>query len=181
MQPDSDLPTRRLWRRRRQSRPTAIEPGEGQESVWDYPRPPKLVPDPRLIEVRTQDHFIASTKRALRVLETASPPTFYLPYEDVRMELLQPATGGSFCEWKGHAGYLDLISGDEIIEQVAWSYERPFGPFAEIADHMAFYPGRLHCYVDGERARHQAGSFYGGWITNEIVGPFKGEPGTGGW
>jgi uncharacterized protein (DUF427 family) len=97
------------------------------------------------------------------------------------MDCLQPTTGGTFCEWKGQASYFDIISGHELIETAAWSYERPFPAFAEIAGHISFYPGRIRCYVDGSRVRPQAGGFYGGWITDEIVGPFKGEAGTGGW
>jgi len=182
MQPDDNQLAKRLWRHRGQARPPfAIEPRENQESVWDYPRPPILAQDSRLVEVRTGRHLIASTKHAVRVLETASPPTFYLPREDVHMEYLSPATGGSFCEWKGQASYFDAISEKGDIVHAAWSYERPCAAFAEIAGHIGFYPDRTDCYVDGERVRSQAGGFYGGWITNEIVGPFKGEPGTGGW
>jgi uncharacterized protein (DUF427 family) len=140
-----------------------------------------LRPDPRLIEVRIGSFMIASTKRAVRVLETASPPTFYLPREDFHPGLLRPAAGSSFCEWKGRASYFDVLNGDEVIEQAAWSYEQARSVFAQIAGRISLYPGRVDCYVDGERVRPQAGGFYGGWITNEIVGPFKGDPGTGGW
>jgi len=179
---NEDLLAKCLWRHRGQDRPAfAIEPREGQESVWDYPRPPILVPDPRPIEVRAGQLMIASTRHAVRMLETASPPTFYLPREDVRMELLRPGTGKSACEWKGRASYFDVLSRDEVIEHAAWSYEQPLAAFTEITGHISFYPGRVDCYVDGERVRPQAGGFYGGWITNEIVGPYKGDPGTGGW
>jgi uncharacterized protein (DUF427 family) len=182
MQPEADLLAERLWLHRGQVRPAfAIEPGKGQESVWDYPRPPVLVEDPRLVEVRIDGRLIACTKRALRVLETASPPTFYLPRQDISMDLLQPASGHSFCEWKGKASYFDLRSGDAMIARAAWSYAHPTEAFAHISSHVSFYPGRIACYVDGERVRSQAGDFYGGWVTNEVVGPFKGEPGTGGW
>lgn len=187
---ESRQPATHLWRHRGQARPPfAIVPGAGQESVWDYPRPPVLVADPRLVEVRLGavggelggEREIASTRRALRVLETASPPTFYLPRADVRMELLVPTPRRSFCEWKGQASYFDAGSGPDAIPAAAWSYEDPTAAFAAIRGHIAFYPGRLACYIDGERVRAQAGGFYGGWITGEIVGPFKGEPGTGGW
>jgi uncharacterized protein (DUF427 family) len=182
MQHDDDRLAKRLWRHRGQARPAfAIKPLEDQESVWDYPRPPILIPDSRLIVVRAGQLEIASTRRSVRILETASPPTFYLPREDVHTEFLRPANGGSFCEWKGQASYFDAISADEVLEKAAWSYQRPFLAFSAIAGYISFYPGRIECYVDGERVRPQAGGFYGGWITDEIVGPFKGEAGTGGW
>ena len=171
-----------LWPHRGQQRPAfALEPAAGQESVWDYPRPPVLVADRRLVEVRVGERSIARTNAAVRILETASPPTFYLPRRDVRMELLQRAGGHSFCEWKGRASYFDVRGEAGPIEQAAWTYEEPFEAFAAIAEHVSFYPGRVACYVDGERVRPQAGGFYGGWVTHEIVGPYKGEPGTGGW
>jgi uncharacterized protein (DUF427 family) len=182
MSPDQDLLAKRLWRHRGQVRPPfAIEPREDQESVWDYPRPPVLAPDERLIEFRMRELIIGSTNRAVRILETASPPTYYLPREDIQTEFLRPATGSSFCEWKGQASYFHVLSGNKLIEQAAWSYEQPLAAFTGITGHISFYPGRVDCYVDGERARPQAGGFYGGWITNEVVGPFKGDPGTGGW
>ena len=181
-QPEANLLAGHLWQHRGQARPAfAAESGKGQESVWDYPRPPVLVEDSRLVEVRIDERLIARTTRALRVLETASPPTFYLPRDDVRMDLLQPASGHSFCEWKGQASYFDLRSGNAMIARAAWSYRRPLDVFARISDRIGFYPGRIACYVDGEHVGSQAGGFYGGWVTNEIVGPFKGEPGTGGW
>lgn len=170
------------WSYRGQTRPPfAIEPGPGQESVWDYPRPPRLEPDGRRVEVRWHDQVIASTVRAVRVLETAHPPTFYLPREDVRMELLERSGGGSHCEWKGAATYYDVWIGDERLASVAWSYERPFADAEILRGHLSFYPGRIVCTVDGERVRPQPGGFYGGWITSDVVGPFKGESGTGGW
>ncbi len=173
---------RALWQHRGQERPAfAIEPGDGQESVWDYPRPPELVADRRLVEVRVGELLIARTRGALRVLETASPPTFYLPAGDVRTDLLQRAGGQSFCEWKGRASYFDLGAPSGVIAQAAWSYEQPLEAFARITGHISFYPGRIACYVDGEAVRPQAGGFYGGWVTAEIVGPYKGEAGTGGW
>jgi uncharacterized protein (DUF427 family) len=97
------------------------------------------------------------------------------------MEFLRPATGATFCEWKGRASYFDVITSDEAVDCAAWSYEQPFPAFAGVAGHISFYPGRVDCFVDGERVRSQKGGFYGGWITDEVVGPFKGEPGTGGW
>lgn len=169
-----------MWKNTGKTRPdNAVEPGPGQESVWDYPRPPALVLDPRPVEVNVGDTMIASTASAYRILETASPPTFYLPVDDVDMNQLVAATGASVCEWKGQAVYWALVRAPE--QPVAWSYPRPRPRFDKIRDYIAFYPGRVECYVDGERVQAQAGGFYGGWITSEVVGPFKGEPGTGHW
>lgn len=161
--------------------PFAIAPGEGQESVWDYPRPPILVPDTRLVVVRAGGRLIAETRRAVRVLETASPPTFYVSPDDVRQEWLQPASGSSHCEWKGAAAYWSVLGEDGVLESAAWSYPLPTARFTAIAGWLSFYPARLHCEVDGERVLPQPGGFYGGWLTREIVGPVKGEAGTGGW
>ena len=179
---DDWVAMRELWQHRGQRRPDfAVVPGPDQESVWDYPRPPRLMPDRRPVEVRVGEILIAQSSHATRVLETASPPTFYIPHVDVRMELLRPASGHSFCEWKGRAGYFDVRNGEAWIEQAAWTYEQPFDAFAELTGHIGFYPGRVACWVDGERVRPQPGGFYGGWVTNEIVGPFKGDTGTGAW
>lgn len=173
---------RAAWRHRGQRRPAfALPPGPGQESVWDYPRPPVIEPDQRLIEVRCGDALIASTRHALRVLETASPPTFYLPRDDVALDLLSQGSASSFCEWKGRASYFDVHGGARTAPNAAWSYQEPFPEFMSIQGHLGFYPSRVECYVDGERVRAQAGGFYGGWITGEIIGPFKGEEGTSGW
>ena len=159
----------------------AVEPQSGQESVWDYPRPPLLVPDPREVVVCVEGTEIARSAQALRLLETASPPTFYLPPDDVVTAALSGAIGSSFCEWKGAATYWDFEQAGVRTAEVAWSYNEPFGEFAGLAGYYSFYPSRAECFVAGERVRPQAGGFYGGWITDEIVGPFKGEPGTGGW
>ncbi len=173
---------RDTWQLRGQVRPdAAVQPGPGQESVWDYPRPPQIVADTRLVQVRLDDVTIAETHAAKRVLETASPPTFYLPPESVQPGCLKPDTQSSVCEWKGRASYFSVCAGDHCVDNAAWTYPEPLAGFTAIKDYLAFYPGRLECYVDGERVRAQAGGFYGGWITAEIVGPFKGEPGTSGW
>lgn len=173
---------RRAWHHRGQSRPAfAAVPRAGQESVWDYPRPPAIVGDERLVEVRLGGELIARSTRALRVLETASPPTFYLPPADVAMARLETAPGETLCEWKGRARYFDVHAAGRIAAGAAWCYPEPFSGFAAIAGHIGFYPGRVDCRVDGEAVRPQRGGFYGGWVTDEIVGPFKGEPGTGGW
>lgn len=159
--------------------PFADDPGVDQESVWDYPRPPAVVPDARLVVVGTPDDPLASTRAAIRVLETASPPTWYIPTTDVDSERLTMVEGTSLCEWKGHARYWALRDGPST--PVAWDYPAPFDDYATLVDHLAFYPGRIECRVEGERVRTQTGGFYGGWITDEIVGPFKGDPGTGAW
>ena len=171
-----------MWEYRGQKRPPfALEPGPGQESVWDYPRPPALQPDGRHVEVRFGDVILADSRRTQRVLETASPPTFYIPSEDVHIELLTPSAGTSFCEWKGAARYWGLKIEGSSGEAVGWSYPQPTAPFAPIAGYFSFYPARVECYVDEERVRPQEGGFYGGWVTRAIVGPFKGAPGTSSW
>lgn len=156
--------------------------GPGQESVWDYPRPPRLEPTEELVEVEFGGRVIARTTRALRVLETSHPPTYYLPVEDVEPGVLRPASGTSVCEWKGRAVYFDVLAGDQVAERAAWSYPDPTTAFGALREHVALYPGRMdRCLVDGEVVRPQPGRFYGGWITTRIVGPFKGEPGTMLW
>lgn len=170
------------WRYFGQERPPfAREPGPGEESVWDYPRPPRLAPDAREVVVRAGLEVVARSTRAIRVLETASPPTFYLPPADVRRELLVERSGASACEWKGRARYWTVQTAEAVLEDAAWSYPEPLPAFAEIRDFVSFYPARLECTVDGEVVRAQPGGFYGGWVTSEIVGPVKGEPGTGSW
>ena len=163
-------------------KPARVAPGPGQESVWDYPRPPRLEPAGRRIEVVFNGETIAATDHAWRVLETSHPPVYYIPPEDIRQGVLQPAPGRSFCEWKGEARYWTVQVGDRRAEKAAWSYPSPTPGFATIKDHIAFYAGPMdHCLVDGEEARPQPGSFYGNWITDDVVGPFKGEPGSQGW
>ncbi len=169
---------RARWRNRGQARPDfAIVPQEGQESVWDYPRPPRLEGDARRVEVRAGGRLVAATDRAVRVLETASPPTFYIHPDDVDRDALVPSGRTSLCEWKGQAVDFDLVDGPG---SVAWCYPRVFPEFAALAGWFAFYPARVECFVDGERVRPQPGGYYGGWITDEIVGPVKGEPGIDG-
>lgn len=159
-----------------------VEPGPGQESVWDYPRPPRLESSNRHIRVIVDGILVADTNRAIRVLETSHPPTYYLPSEDVRMDLLLESPGNSLCEWKGVASYFDLAVGERRIARAAWTYARPQPGFEPIRGHIAFYPSRMDfCTVDGEVVTAQAGDFYGGWITSDIVGPFKGAQGTQGW
>ena len=172
------------WRYTGKGRPEFAEsPGPGQESVWDYPRPPALVPDSREIIVRLGNVELVRTRQSLRMLETASPPTFYLPFADARLDLLleAPEMGSSWCEWKGNARYWSVIGDDAQLQGVAWSYPSPNSPFEAIASCFAVYPGRIACFVDGERVKPQDGGFYGGWVTSEIVGPWKGGKATSGW
>ncbi|TVS16785.1 MAG: DUF427 domain-containing protein [Gammaproteobacteria bacterium] len=170
------------WKHRGGERPPFAQvPKRREESVWDYPRPPALVEDRREVVVRVGKREIARTARAVRVLETASPPTFYIAPDDVDTECLFPAPGGSFCEWKGSASYFDVQTPEQTVSAAAWAYLEPFPEFTSIAGWLAFYPSKVSCFVAGELVRAQAGGFYGGWVTREIVGPFKGEPETSGW
>jgi uncharacterized protein (DUF427 family) len=164
-------------------RPRRIEPGPGQESVWDYPRPPVVVASSRRVRIEHDGELVADSRSALRVLETAGAPVWYLPREDVRGELLRPAVGqATFCEWKGRATYFDLVVGGRVSRRAAWTYEQPLRGFETLVGRIAFYAGRVDgALVDDELARPQPGGFYGGWVTDDVVGPFKGEPGTEGW
>jgi uncharacterized protein (DUF427 family) len=149
-----------------------------KESVWDYPRPPAVVPTDEHLLVEFGG-VIADSRRALRVLETSHPPVYYVPVDDVRPGALVPVPGGSWCEYKGAAGYYDLVSADgRRAPRAAWYFPEPTAPFAALLGHVAIYPGRV---VDGEVVRPQEGGFYGGWITDRVTGPFKGAPGTLGW
>ncbi len=171
-----------MWQYRGQRRPSfAQTPGPGQESVWDYPRPPALVRDERLVRVCIGDRVLAESASCFRVLETASAPTFYLPAGDVDQALLRASATRSFCEWKGVASYWTVIDGERELVDAGWSYPEPSAAFAAVAGYFSFYPSRLDCFVGDERVRAQPGGFYGGWVTDEVVGPFKGEPGTRGW
>ena len=162
--------------------PNPVGPGRSQESVWDYPRPPRVEETGRHLRVEFNAVTIAETERAHRVLETSHPPVYYIPPEDVRMEFLTEMAGSTMCEWKGRATYYRLAVGDRAADRAAWTYHQPTPGFEGIQDHVAFYPARVDgCYVDGERVRPQPGGFYGGWITDDVVGPFKGGPGTAGW
>lgn len=162
--------------------PARIPPGPGQESVWDYPRPPRVEPCRRRVRAVLADVIVADSTRALRVLETAGPPTVYVPVQDVLADHLRPARGTSWCEWKGQAAYFDVVAGGRTAEQAAWAYPDPTPPFAALAGHVAFFAGRMDaCCLDDELVTPQPGPFYGGWITSDVVGPFKGEPGTLGW
>ena len=169
------------WVYRGDKRPDfAVEPGPGQASVWDYPRPPAVVPDNRLVIVRLEEAILAKTKQALKVCETAGPPVFYIPPADINFDLLDKIPQmTSLCEWKGDATYWCVPSDPQTV--LGWSYETPFEGFESIKSYLSFYPGRTECTVEGEPVRPQPGHVYGGWILDEIVGPFKGESGTEAW
>jgi uncharacterized protein (DUF427 family) len=152
------------------------------ESVWDYPRPPRLEETSRHVVVIHRDVVVAESRRPWRVLETSHPPVYYLPADDVRTDLLEPTSRRTFCEYKGGAAYADLVVEGVRVRDAAWHYPRPASGFAPIAGAYAFYAGRVdRCLVDGEEVVAQPGDFYGGWITSEVVGPFKGGAGTSGW
>jgi len=164
-------------------RPRRIEPGPGQESVWDYPRPPRVEPAlGRVVVVELGGLVIARSSRALRVLETSHPPVYYVPAADVADGVLEAAAGTTFCEFKGTASYFDARAGGELRTRAAWTYLPPSPGYEQLAGAVAFYPSRVDAaYVGDERVRSQEGDFYGGWITSEVVGPFKGGSGTMGW
>ncbi len=171
------------WRRARRLRPEHPEPaGPGQESVWDYPRPPRLEPVALPVRVEFAGRVVAESANALRVLETASPPTVYVPPADVDRSCLVRSSGSSLCEWKGVAAYFSVRVDGREARDAAWAYPDPLPPFEALRDHVSFYPGRVDaCFLGDERVRPQPGPFYGGWVTSNLVGPFKGEPGTEGW
>lgn len=151
------------------------------ESVWDYPRPPRVDPSSERVVVSHAGVVVADTTASLRVLETSHPPTYYLPVGAFTPGVLRPADGASWCEWKGQAAYYDLVVGEQVLQAVAWTYPTPTTGFESLLDHVALYPGRVDgCTVDGEDVQPQPG-FYGGWITSRVTGPFKGAPGTSGW
>jgi uncharacterized protein (DUF427 family) len=164
------------------SHPPPEIPGPGQESVWDYPRPPRLEPFAGRITVELGGEVIASTDHSWRVLETSHPPTYYLPRSAFADGVLRDAPGESWCEWKGQARYFDLVSGAKVATKSAWSYPHPTLEFEPITDAVAVMAGQVdRCTVDGEAVEPQPGGFYGGWITSRVVGPFKGGPGSSGW
>jgi uncharacterized protein (DUF427 family) len=162
--------------------PQRIAPGPGQESVWDYPRPPRVEPVPERLRVVLGGTTVADTTSGWRVLETSSPPTYYLPRAHCAEGALVPSERRTFCEWKGVATYWTVRGEDRIEVDAAWGYPEPTPGFEVLADAVAFYCGRMDaCYVGEERAEPQPGDFYGGWATSRIVGPFKGVPGSSGW
>jgi len=162
--------------------PTPDPFGPGQESVWDYPRPPRVEPSAETVEVWLAGEVVARSSATYRVLETSHPPTYYLPRSAFTDGVLRPAAGTSYCEWKGEASYFDLFAGGAVAERAAWTYPHPARGFEVLRDHLAVMPGSVDgCLVDGERVVPQEGGFYGGWVTSRIAGPFKGRPGSWGW
>ena len=163
-------------------RPAPEPAAEGQESVWDYPRPPALRASAASVEIVLGGRSICRTDSSWQVLETSHPPTYYLPRDAFAPGSLRSAAGRSFCEWKGAASYLDVLGGERVAERAGWYYPTPSSAFAALVDHVAVYPGAMDaCYVDGELVVSQPGGFYGGWVTSRVTGPFKGIPGSSGW
>ena len=170
------------WQYSGQIRPPFAEtPRPGQRSVWDFPRPPAIGPDSREVLVRCRGETLAATRRALTVCETASPPTWYIPLQDIRAERLRAVPGPSVCEWKGVASYYDIVVDGLSLPRVAWTYASPFPGAEALNGHFAFYPHQLECFVTGEPVQPQPGHLYAGWVTNDVCGPFKGAPGTEWW
>lgn len=170
------------WRRTA-TRPDHIEqPGPGQESVWDYPRPPRIEPVARTVRIVHQDVALATTDRAIRVVETSNAPAIYLPQEDIEMAHVEVGEGESVCEWKGIARYWNVRVGSNVVQNAGWDYPDPYEPYDELLGYISFYASRLHaCFVGDEQATPQPGEFYGGWVTSRITGPIKGVPGSEHW
>ena len=159
-----------------------IAPGPGQESVWDYPRPPALEAVADRLKVVFAGETIAQTNGGYRVLETSHPPVYYFPPPEIRQDLIVPASGRSYCEFKGMAEYWSIQVGSKRAARAAWSYPEPVSKFQPIRDFLAFYASSVdECWVGDEHVQAQEGDFYGGWITSRVVGPFKGGAGTWGW
>ena len=157
-------------------------PLPGQESVWDYPRPAICEPTTKRLRVVFNGKTIADTTNGKRVLETSHPPTYYFPIEDIDNSLLHKTSRTTFCEWKGNCAYYNVVVGDKVLHNVCWYCVNPVASFKILKDHVAFYARDMDaCFVNEEKVIPQAGTFYGGWITSDIVGPLKGEPGTNFW
>lgn len=171
------------WRNVDRERPANIDtPGAGKESVWDYPRPPRLETVQHRVRVMHNDLILADTNQAFRVCETAGPPVYYIPAEFINFEpLVKSESDITLCEWKGLAIYWTFNSNGQTIEDVAWSYPKPFPGYEALQDALAFFPGKVDCFVNDEHVQPQPGKYYGGWITSNITGPFKGEPGSERW
>ena len=168
------------------SRPTPDPVEPGQESAWEYPRPPRLEPVTRRLRVLLGGQVIANTTNGFRVLETSHPPNYYFPPAAIVAGALEPAKGASFCEWKGRAHYFTVRAGAgvdaRVAPEAAWRYDEPSAAFEAIRGYVAFYAGRMDaCFVDDEQVVPQPGGFYGGWITADVLGPFKGGPGSRSW
>ena len=162
--------------------PIRVEPGPGQESVWDYPRPPRVEAVPERLRVVVDGAVLAETTHGLRVVETAGAPVYYFPRSDVRMDRLVDSPHTSSCEWKGSASYVSYDHDGRRVDNIGWTYLGPLAGYGEITGYVAFYAGRVdEAWVGDEQATPQPGRFYGGWVTSRVVGPFKGEPGSSGW
>lgn len=174
---------RQKWRDFPRLRPAAIVvPGAGEESVWDYPRPPRVEQVVRRVRIELAGITIADSTRALRVCETSSPPCYYVPQADILMDHMEPSTRTSFCEWKGLASYWSVRVESRLAKDSAWSYPRPDPGYEAITDYLGFYPRRMDaCWVGEDRVSPQPGLYYGGWVTPELTGPFKGAPGSEAW
>lgn len=163
-------------------RPQPIPPQPGQESVWDYPRPAILQDTDKHLKVICKGITLAETQRGKRVLETSHPPVYYFPAEDIQLQYFIENPRQLFCEWKGRYQYYDVKIGDDLIQYAAWRYIDPTPAFESLETHYGFNASLMDaCYVNDEQVKPQAGGFYGGWITSDVVGPFKGEFGTRGW
>lgn len=170
-----------MWKYYGRSRPTFAEKTTGdEESVWDYPRPPKIERVFVDIIVKIDEIIISQSPEAFKVSETASPPTYYIKAENVSIANFVKHGGSSYCEWKGVATHWKLKS-KSAVGVVGWSYDNPNEPYHYLKDCFAFYPAKLNCFLENERVRPQPGKFYGGWVTNNIKGPVKGAAGTEGW
>ena len=176
---------REVERRRgaRRERPDVVDVSDpGQESVWDYPRPPRVERVAWRIRVEFEGLLLVDSRAARRVVETSGPPVYYVPPRDVRLAHLEPSDRTSLCEWKGTARYFSIRVGDHVAQDAAWSYPEPFPGYEEIRDQLAFFAGKVDaCRVGDERVTPQPGGYYGGWVTRAIVGPFKGQPGSERW
>lgn len=181
--PDELLRARRRWRYVGRDRPAWVEPeAAGHISVWDFPRPPRVEGLPGRVRVEFGGRIVAETRSALRVLETASPPTVYVPPRDVQSDLLVATATTALCEWKGLARHFSLRVAAKESRDAVWSYPDPFPEFDAIRGYLAFHPARVdHCWQGDEKVRTQPGGYYGGWVTAELLGPFKGGPGTEDW
>lgn len=170
------------WQERGRRPPAIVAPGPGQESVWDFPRPPRLESVPERIAVAFAGRTVAETTRGVRVVETAGAPVYYFPPADVELGCLRPSRRASDCEWKGRAAYWHVTVGDRTAEDAAWSYPAPFPSYAALRDYVAFFAGRMDaCHVGTEQVTPQPGEVYGGWVTGSLTGPIKGEPGSELW
>lgn len=181
--PDGLLEEVNKWRNIKREVPdNIVKPGPGQESIWEYPRPPKVELFSKNMRVEFAGKVIAETNKSYKVMETSSPPCYYISTDYITMDYLFKSAYKTLCEWKGSARYWSINVDGNISKNAGWSYPRPWEGFEQIKDHIAFFAGRVDgCYIDSEKVVPQAGDYYGGWITSNIVGPFKGEPGTENW